>query len=72
MQLRLPRLAAKTITYGLMHLVVAITVAYALTRNWQAALAIGITEPVVQTFAFAAHERLWARFGRQPVAPAET
>jgi uncharacterized membrane protein len=72
MKIRLPRLAAKTITYGLMHLVVAITVAYALTRNWGAALAIGVTEPIVQTFAFAAHERLWARFGRRPASAAET
>ena len=72
MQFRLPRMALKTITYGLMHLVVAIAVAYALTRNWHAALAIGVTEPVVQTFAFAAHERLWARFGRRPASVAET
>ena len=72
MQFRLPRMAAKTLTYGLMHLVVAIAVAYALTRDWRAALAIGVTEPVVQTFAFAAHERLWARFGRRPASAAET
>ncbi len=62
----------KTVTYGLMHLVVAITVAYALTRDWRAALAIGIVEPIVQTFAFAAHERVWARFAPKPAAVAET
>lgn len=57
----------KTATYGVMHLTVAILVAYALTRNWHIALAVGIVEPIVQTFAFAIHERLWLRFGRQPM-----
>ena len=50
-----------------MHLTVAITVAYALTRDWRAALAIGMIEPVFQTLAFAIHERVWARLG----APAQ-
>ncbi|MET3526295.1 putative membrane protein [Phenylobacterium koreense] len=44
-----------------MHLTVAITVAYALTRDWRAALAIGMIEPIFQTLAFAIHERVWAR-----------
>jgi len=56
---------AKTCTYAVMHFVVAILVAYALTRNWHIALAVGIVEPVVQTFAFALHERLWTK----PSAP---
>lgn len=53
--------AKKTLSYSLMHLTVAITVAYALTRDWRAALAIGMIEPVFQTMAFAIHERVWAR-----------
>lgn len=52
---------AKTATYALMHFTVAIAVAYALTGSWALALAIGIVEPFVQTFAFAVHERLWVR-----------
>lgn len=60
-ELKLNRAAAKTTTYGLMHLVVAVAVAYALTGSWAQALAIGLIEPVVQTFAFALHERAWAR-----------
>jgi len=36
-------------------------VAFALTRNWHAALAIGLIEPAVQTIAYTFHERLWAR-----------
>lgn len=53
----------KTASYALMHLVVAITVAYVLTRNWQAALAIGLIEPVVQTFAYYFHDRAWSKAG---------
>ncbi|GLK50659.1 MAG: hypothetical protein CMH93_11300 [Oceanicaulis sp.] len=59
--LRLPRGALKTASYALMHLGVAMTVAFALTRNWHAALAIGLIEPLVQTVAYSMHERAWAR-----------
>lgn len=51
----------KTGSYALMHLVVAICVAYALTRDWKAALAIGLIEPFVQTIAFYFHDRAWSR-----------
>lgn len=51
----------KTLTYSVMHLTVAFCVAYALTRNWQTALAIGMVEPMFQTLAFLLHERAWAR-----------
>lgn len=62
----------KTGSYALMHLMVAITVAYILTRDWQAALAIGLIEPFVQTFAFYFHDRAWSRrAGGTPVSPAE-
>ena len=55
----------KTLTYGLMHLTVAITVAFALTRNWHAALAIGLIEPVIQTVAYTFHEKAWAQKRRR-------
>ena len=55
------RIAEKTASYAVMHLTVAFLVAYALTRDWRAALAIGMIEPFFQTFAFAIHERVWAR-----------
>ena len=55
------RTVAKTATYSLMHLTVAIGVAYALTRDWRLALAVGTIEPVFQTAAFAIHERLWQK-----------
>lgn len=51
----------KTGSYALMHFIVAITVAYALTWNWRAALAIGIVEPLVQTVAFYFHDKAWSK-----------
>lgn len=72
MRLRLSALsrpALKTLTYSAMHFAVAISVAFALTRSWQAALAIGMIEPLVQTGAYAVHERVWERLGRQKPSP---
>ncbi|WBQ12343.1 DUF2061 domain-containing protein [Hyphomonadaceae bacterium BL14] len=57
----------KTLSYGLTHMIVAMAVVFALTRDWRAALAVGLIEPVVQTFAYVLHERAWARAERQPV-----
>ncbi|GMM92617.1 DUF2061 domain-containing protein [Qipengyuania sp. MTN3-11] len=51
----------KTGSYAVMHLMVAITVAYLLTRDWRAALAIGLIEPLVQTVAFYFHDRAWSK-----------
>lgn len=62
------RTAKKTVSYAIMHLTVAITVAYALTRDWRAALAIGLVEPVFQTLAFALHERVWDRLAGRGAA----
>jgi uncharacterized membrane protein len=64
------RIAAKTATYSMMHLTVAIAVAYALTRDWKIALAVGMIEPVFQTAAFAVHERLWSKADKRKAAPA--
>lgn len=60
------RTALKTLTYGLMHLTVAIAVTYAVTRNWQAALAVGLIEPFIQTIAYNFHERAWSKAGERP------
>jgi uncharacterized membrane protein len=59
----MPRTLLKTCTYSLMHLTVAVTVAYALTRDWRIALGVGVIEPMVQTVAYTFHERLWNRAG---------
>jgi uncharacterized membrane protein len=63
------RLALKTLSYGVLHVGVATTVAYALTGNLVTALGIGLLEPVVQTGVFAVHEWLWER---KPVAAPTT
>ncbi len=64
------KLALKTGSYSLMHLVVAIAVTYTITRDWRAALAVGLIEPAVQTVAFLIHDRVWARIeARAEVEP---
>ena len=64
------QIAAKSVTYGLMHFVVAVTVAYALTRDWRVSLAIGIIEPLVQTVFFTAHDAIWRRIEARTAARA--
>lgn len=59
------RLALKIASYGAMHLVVAILVAFAITRDWRLALAVGMVEPVFQTFAYTIHDRVWHRVERR-------
>ena len=54
------KIAIKTLTYGAMHFVVAVTVAFAITQNWRLALAVGAIEPLVQMVFFAIHDRVWA------------
>ena len=57
----MPRKLIKTGTYSIMHLMVAVAVAYALTRDWHIALGVGIIEPMVQTVAYSIHEYLWGK-----------
>ena len=52
---------AKTMSYGIMHLVVAFCIAYAVSRNLAVALAISFLEPAVQTCCFFFHEKAWAK-----------
>jgi uncharacterized membrane protein len=47
-----------------MHLTVAISAAYALTRDWRIALGVGVIEPMVQTVAYMLHEKAWSRSAR--------
>ena len=63
------QLALKIASYGAMHLIVAILVAFALTRDWRLALAVGVVEPIFQTIAFALHERAWARIEAKGTSP---
>lgn len=59
--------AFKPLTYSVMHLMVAVSVAFALTRDWRIALGVGIIEPMVQTVAYVFHERAWAMGMRRRV-----
>lgn len=61
--------ALKPVTYSLMHLVVAISVAYALTRDWRIALGVGLIEPMVQTVAYMLHEKAWSFGGKRAPSP---
>lgn len=51
----------KTLTYCLMHFMVAITIAYLISGDWAVALSIGTLEPLVQTCCYNMHERGWKR-----------
>ena len=61
------QLALKIASYGAMHLIVAILVAFALTRDWRIALAVGVAEPIVQTLAYSIHDRVWHRIEQRRV-----
>jgi uncharacterized membrane protein len=54
------RLAIKTSTYGLLHVIVAMLVAYALTGNIKIAI-FGLIEPVIQMIVFSIHEYVWEK-----------
>lgn len=67
-----PRLgirALKPVTYSIMHLSVAIAVAYALTRDWRIALGVGVIEPMVQTVAYMLHEKVWSSGRKRDPSP---
>ena len=60
----------KTATYYVMHVTVAMVVAYAVTGSWLAALTLSLLEPTVQAVAYFFHERAWARVAQRPAAEA--
>ena len=66
------RLAMKTTSYGITHIVVATAVAYALTGNLAVAIGIGLIEPIVQTGVFSLHEYLWEHRNNRPGRRAST
>lgn len=52
----------KTLSYAVMHMTIAVLIAYAITGSWAIAFAIGLIEPVAQTVAYFFHERAWHKF----------
>lgn len=55
------RIAMKTLSYSVIHMAVAFTVAYGLSGNWKIALGISLIEPAVQSVAYFVHEHLWEK-----------
>ena len=53
------RLLLKTLSYGTLHIIVAVAIAYMITGNLTMAISIGLIEPIVQTGVFAIHDYLW-------------
>jgi uncharacterized membrane protein len=61
---------AKTVTFAMVHFTVAFGVGYLLTGSVAIASALALLEPLANTFAYYAHERLWARLNRAFALPA--
>ena len=56
------RTLKKTLSYYIMHITVAMIVAYLVTGNLIMAATLSLLEPTVQAFAFFFHEKVWSRF----------
>lgn len=56
------RTLKKTLSYDIMHITVAMMVAYLVTGNLIMAATLSLLEPTVQAFAFFFHEKVWSRF----------
>lgn len=65
------RTLKKTLSYYIMHITVAMLVAYFVTGNIWMALTLSMLEPTVQAFAFFFHEKVWAAKDRPVSALAE-
>ncbi|ALH94388.1 DUF2061 domain-containing protein [Acinetobacter equi] len=55
------RMLKKTLSYYLMHITVAMLVAYIVTGSLLIAATLSLLEPTVQAVAFFIHERIWER-----------
>jgi uncharacterized membrane protein len=53
------RIFKKTLSYYIMHITVAMLVAYVITGNLWMAITLSLIEPTVQAIAFFFHEKVW-------------
>lgn len=53
------RTLRKTFSYYIMHITVAMLVAYVITGNLWMAVTLSLVEPTVQAIAFFFHEKVW-------------
>lgn len=60
------RMFKKTLSYYIMHLMVAMAVGYFVTGSWAMAVAFSLLEPTVQAIAFFFHEKVWERKAKHP------
>ncbi|MBZ2189460.1 MAG: DUF2061 domain-containing protein [Alcanivorax sp.] len=51
----------KTASFGVMHIVVAFLVVWAMTGDWMIGGAVALVEPLVNTVAYHFHEKVWLR-----------
>lgn len=54
----------KTLTFGVVHMTVAFSVAYLLTGSLWVGGAMALVEPVINTVAYFFHEKVWERARR--------
>jgi uncharacterized membrane protein len=59
---------AKSATFGVMHLVIAFSVSYALTGSWSIAGVITVVEPIANTVAHYFFDRWWERRAQRRLA----
>jgi len=57
----------KTLSFGIVHMTVAFTVAYLMTGSVLVGSALALVEPAVNTVAYFFHEKAWERLGRRSV-----
>lgn len=51
----------KTMTFAIMHFIVAFSVTYLLTGSFAVGGAVALIEPAINTVAFYFHERVWEK-----------
>ncbi|BCU07458.1 DUF2061 domain-containing protein [Allochromatium tepidum] len=64
----------KTLTFGVVHMTVAFTVAYLMTGSVVIGGALALVEPAVNTVAYFFHEKTWDRIraSRRPSVATES
>ncbi|WP_185232883.1 DUF2061 domain-containing protein [Teredinibacter franksiae] len=51
----------KSITFTVMHFVIAFSVAWVLTGDWAVGGVIALVEPLVNSVGYFFHEKIWAK-----------
>ena len=58
----------KTLTFALVHVIVAFSVVWALTGSMALGGLVALIEPACQTVAYFCHEKVWERFTSKKLA----